>query len=46
MAKCTMKQKLEKENLNEKKTVAEIPVFIKAFLDGISANKNFDIKYG
>lgn len=34
---------LEKENLKEKKTVAEIPVFIKAFLDNISANKNFDI---
>ena len=34
---------LEKENLREKKTVAEIPAFIKTFLDGISENNNFDI---
>ena len=35
--------KLETENLIDKKTVAEIPDFIKAFLDGISSNQTFDI---
>ncbi|MES2516196.1 MAG: hypothetical protein V4580_18720 [Bacteroidota bacterium] len=34
---------LNKENLIEKKTVEEIPDFIKTFLDGISENNNFDI---
>jgi hypothetical protein len=38
-----MLAKLEQENLIEKKKVAEIPDFIKRFLDGISENKNFDI---
>jgi hypothetical protein len=35
--------KLETENLIDKKTVSEIPVFIKMFLDGISPSKTFDI---
>lgn len=34
---------LEKENLVEKKTIDEIPNFIKAFLDSISINKTFDM---
>lgn len=35
--------KLEIENLIDKKTVAEIPDFIKSFLDGVSINQSFDI---
>ncbi len=41
--KKTLIDQLNTENIYEKKSVSEIPDFIKAFLDSVSGNRNFEM---